>query len=421
MWPFCDRRKASEMGGVWRNAGYVATAMLVWLTGATLVGQTCGQDWWVRWLAARDARLEDRLARQQEMLDSAMEANRGYLMARVAKVIPVVFHVVWRTPEENLSDETILAVLEAMNRDFAGQNEDLWRVPEVFRSRIATGGIQFCLAGQDPSGNPSIGIIRVRTAWKEVGLSEDLYHTQAGGSDAWDPERYLNIWIADTGEFICGFGTYPGLGPMEHQGVVVAPECLRPAGPSDKVHHRTLVHEVGHYLGLRHVWDDNEDCTTDDGVADTPLQQHPYYGCPAHPQSSCGSDDLFMNFMDYVDDSCMVMFSRGQMERMLLTAALLRPGLGTGVSGCLAPSGQQQNRRPFEVFPNPAKEWIVLSFEDRSVIAGVLQLFDASGRCVLRRKGAWGGVLRIDLPELSPGIYLITWNETARLLVVGDD
>ncbi len=223
------------MGGVWRIAGYVATAMLVWLTGATLAGQTCGQEWLVRYLAARDARLEERLARQQEMLDSAMETNRGHFVARVAKVIPVVFHVVWRTPEENLSDETILAVLDGMNRDFAGQNEDLWRVPEVFRSRIAAGGIQFCLAGQDPSGTPSSGIIRVRTDWKEVGLSEALYHTQAGGSDAWDPERYLNIWIADTGEFVCGFGTYPGLVPMERQGIVVDPDCLRPVGQSGKV------------------------------------------------------------------------------------------------------------------------------------------------------------------------------------------
>lgn len=403
------------------STGYVALALGGWLMGTALGAQTCGQEWLVRYLAARDTRLEDRLARQQERLDSAMEASGGTFAPRAGVVIPVVFHVVWRTPEENLSDEVILALLEAMNRDFAGQNEDLWRVPEVFRSRIASGGIQFCLAGQDPSGNPSIGIIRVRTDWKEVGLSEALYHTQAGGSDARDPERYLNIWIADTGEFICGFGTYPGLVPVERQGIVVDPDCLRPAGQSGKVRHRTLVHEAGHYLGLRHVWEDYEDCTTDDGVADTPLQQHPYYGCPTHPQSSCGSDDMFMNFMDYVDDSCMVMFSRGQMERMCMSVELFRPRLGTGVEVCLAPSGQWQKRRPFEVFPNPAKGWIVLSFEDRSVVAGVLQLFDASGRCVWRRKGAWGGALRIDLPELSPGVYVITWNETARLLVVAGD
>ncbi len=130
---------------------------------------------------------------------------------------------------------------------------------------------------------------------------------------------------------------------------------------------------------------------------------------------------MFMNFMDYVDDTCMVMFSRGQMERMCMSADLFRPRLGTGVDVCLDPSGQWEKRRPFEVFPNPAKGWIVLSFEDRSVVAGVLQLFDASGRCVWRRKGVWGGVLRIELPELSPGVYVIGWNGTARLLVIPAD
>ena len=55
------------------------------------------------------------------------------------------------------------------------------------------------------------------------------------------------------------------------------------------------------------------------GVEDTPLQKSAYIGCPAHSQNSCGSMDMFTNFMDYVDDDCMVMFTQGQMERMIAT------------------------------------------------------------------------------------------------------
>jgi len=76
-----------------------------------------------------------------------------------------------------------------------------------------------------------------------------------------------------------------------------------------------MTHEVGHWLNLRHIWGDGR-CKRDDFVSDTPSSDNPNYGCPSYPTVNCRSNDMTMNYMDYVDDACMYMFSEGQKERM---------------------------------------------------------------------------------------------------------
>jgi len=85
---------------------------------------------------------------------------------------------------------------------------------------------------------------------------------------------------------------------------------------------RTSTHEIGHWLNLRHIWGDTEDCTGTDFVDDTPNAQLPNYGKPKFPHVSCNNGpngDMFMNFMDYVDDDSMMMFTAGQVVRMHAT------------------------------------------------------------------------------------------------------
>ncbi len=68
---------------------------------------------------------------------------------------------------------------------------------------------------------------------------------------------------------------------------------------------------MGHYLNLDHIWGGG--CNSDDGVADTPSQQTSNGGCPTlGGTSSCNTEDLHMNYMDYTNDACMYMFSAGQ-------------------------------------------------------------------------------------------------------------
>lgn len=84
---------------------------------------------------------------------------------------------------------------------------------------------------------------------------------------------------------------------------------------------RTTTHEVGHWLGLRHIWgDDSGACTQSDGISDTPNQGDDYGGqCPTGTRSSCGSNDMYMNYMDYTDDACMNMLTNGQKAVMRAT------------------------------------------------------------------------------------------------------
>jgi len=142
----------------------------------------------------------------------------------------------------------------------------------------------------------------------------------------------LNMWIGTIGGGILGYAQFPG-GSAATDGVVVDPKYFGTTGTATAPFDggRTMTHEVGHWLNLRHIWGDGR-CNRDDFVADTPTSDRPNYGCPGFPTTHCRSTDMTMNYMDYVNDDCMYMFSLGQKERM---RALFGPG---GVrEGMLAP------------------------------------------------------------------------------------
>jgi Pregnancy-associated plasma protein-A len=129
---------------------------------------------------------------------------------------------------------------------------------------------------------------------------------------------------------------------------------------------RTATHEIGHWLNLRHIWgDDGTGCTGDDFVADTPNAGGPNYGTPAFPHISCSNGpngDMFMNYMDYVDDAAMFMFTQGQVDRM--QAALDGPRSSTGVTGPCGktlvkdPPKEHPKDLPKDVIKEPVKEVI---------------------------------------------------------------
>ncbi len=242
--------------------------------------------------------------------------------------IPVVFHVIHNGDpvgtSENLDDVYIMAQLDQLNDDFRKLNTDAGNVPAEFAGLHADTEIEFCLAVQDPGGNATTGIIRHdfgQSSW-----SSSAFNSTVKPATVWDRDFYLNFWTANLSGGLLGYAQFPG-GNASTDGVV----CLwssvgsldvpHPSG-GQYDHGRTGTHEIGHWLNLYHTFQGG--CNgSGDQVADTPPVDAPNYNCPSHPHSSCGSNDMFMNYMDYVNDNCMIMFSEGQSTRM---NAIFSPG-----------------------------------------------------------------------------------------------
>lgn len=155
--------------------------------------------------------------------------------------------------------------------------------------------------------------------------------SSTGGINATSPSSYFNIWVVGNMGGILGYATFPESAGLWNDGVVIAAPYFAATGATAPYNlGRTATHEVGHYLNLRHIWGDAT-CGSD-LVADTPTQTGANYGKPTYPMyNTCGGVSrsvMFMNYMDYVDDAAMFMFSAGQKDRIQATVASAGPRAG---------------------------------------------------------------------------------------------
>jgi hypothetical protein len=291
-------------------------------------------------LLQEDAHYFERLEKIEQFTNYAISSGKVNQNKAVI-TIPVVVHVVYNTSAQNVSDAQIQSQLDVLNKDFRKLNTDLNLVPSTFTSLVADAEINFCLANRDPSGNPTTGILRVQTGQTSFSTNDGVKYASSGGSTAWPANQYLNIWVCNMSGGILGYAQFPG-GASATDGVVIGYTCFGTMGTAQAPFNkgRTATHEVGHWLNLRHIWGDAT-CGSD-LVTDTPVHNTSNYGCPSHPRSnSCGtSAEMFMNYMDYVDDACMQMFSNGQKSRMraLFVSGGARASLATS-PGCSGSTG----------------------------------------------------------------------------------
>jgi len=333
-----------------------------------------------------------------------------YAQTRDVITISVIFHVVWKEEEENISEEQILSQIQVLNDDFRALN-DQSNVPFGFQDDIADTEIEFCLAQRLPNGLATSGIIRTQTNEDIIGLKQVLYTT----SPVVDSEHYLNVWVADLGGGLNGMASFPGAEVPEKDGIVIDPNYVGTEGLAAEAqpYHlgRTLTHEIGHYLNLIHVFGPTTSgtCASDDGVADTPDSENTYLGaCPSGIEFSCESSDMWMNFMNFTDDECMSMFSNGQKMRMLAALEGERVGLQNS-DGCLSVSTNDLKEEDFtfQIYPNPATDFCIIKNLISSQSPFDISLYSTEGKKLFQQKSVRESLL-LSLENYPRGLYFIS-------------
>ncbi|MGC4034875.1 MAG: M43 family zinc metalloprotease [Chitinophagaceae bacterium] len=299
--------------------------------------------------------------KQAELLSyiQQRQLNRGNERVLAAPaVIPIVFHIVMKDPSV-VSDTQVLAQLDTINKDYAGLNGDSVRIPSAFKSVFGKSNISFCLAKRTPTGEPTTGIDRFVTTKDNFSNTdnESVKHNALGGEDAWDPSKYLNIWICDLAGDLLGYGTFPNSTSADEQGVVIDYECIPGGSLSGFNKGKTLTHEIGHYFNLYHTWgDDDGACTGTDFIADTPNQANSTAGCPTGVKTdACTMTSpgiMYENYMDYTADDCLVMFTADQVDRMETAVTTSRASLLTS-DGCLPAVLENYDAQP-RLINNPS-------------------------------------------------------------------
>lgn len=304
-----------------------------------------------KWRAEGQKKYNEYLRRKE--LQSGQRIEAGEI------IIPVVFHLVGSSAILNIiPDRDMYEQLEILNRDFAGKKAEFYKAQGVlapeFANVIGNIPVKFVLARRDPDGNTTNGIERrITTRTFSSGMIADLKSTDEGGLDAWDTDKYLNIWCATFSD-ILGIATFPftnvaDFGPQGvciDLGVLGANPCRGYYSPLYN-EGATLSHEVGHYFYLWHTFGDNAACNNLDfriqpgwpltpaaSNDDTPREKandntmygnvSGFYtdGCSPSPPGI-----MYMNFMNYFDDRSLFMFTNGQKERVLATLNMYRNDL----------------------------------------------------------------------------------------------
>ncbi len=224
--------------------------------------------------------------------------------------IPVVINIL-ESSYLDVTDDQIDTQIRILNEDFTNGNLNTRSVPYEFKNLVADVNITFEL-NTSVGDNGVIREISSKTSW---GTNDAMKYSSQDGIDATNPDKNLNIWVCEIGGGILGYAQFPG-GTSATDGVVIGSDFFGENTAGGQYGHgRTATHEVGHWLNLRHIWGDGR-CKRDDFVSDTPSSDRPNYSCPTYPTAHCRSNDMTMNYMDYVDDNCMYMFSFGQNDRM---------------------------------------------------------------------------------------------------------
>ncbi len=343
----------------------------------------------------------------------------GNIDNRSESYIPVVIHVVMREPMQPVSVAQALQQLDVLNADFGARGNNIGKLRDEFRSLIGDAQMQFCLATVDPQGQPTSGITHTTTTIKDIALQTGdkgriaIHWDELGGKTGWDPSRYINIWIGEYGG-ILGSASFPGMANNPGEiGLVIDPKYFGSIGTAGNSGFygggHTLTHEMGHFFGLKHIWGQGtgEDCNDSDDIGDTPNAAGPYYDCPRGLQESCGTSDMYQNFMDFTDDRCLAAFTNDQVMLMQATAAVYYPDLDVeGTCSVYADTFDTWYDQLVWSYDYSSGTYVIYN-TDGWIGKIEIQVYSVDGRLVL--EDVWEDQLSylLDLSNVGVGVYVV--------------
>jgi hypothetical protein len=354
----------------------------------------------------------------QTMLNRSSDNFLNDTLSNGVITIPVVVHVLYNDNFQKISNSQVLSQIESLNKDYNKLN-DISNIPAAFSSLAADVKIKFCLAKTDPQGIQTSGIIFKSSRITSWSANDEMKFSASGGDDAWDSRRYLNIWVCNLSGSL-GYSSLPG-SPADKDGIVIQYNVFGTTGNVKAPFNegRTLTHETGHWLGLKHLWGDV--LCGDDMIDDTPPQKSYNNGCPSFPHiSACSKDangDMFMNFMDFTDDACMSMFTNGQKTKI---RSLFAPGNARNSflssSACNEPVAEKSVSYPdtvvaitkdISLYPNPAKDFIYVEIGNNTELIGkMIIIYNLPGQQVKKQLLTSSKTI-ILINDISSGVYVV--------------
>eukprot|EP00486_Rosalina_sp_Unknown_P012688 CAMPEP_0201594468 /NCGR_PEP_ID=MMETSP0190_2-20130828/191774_1 /ASSEMBLY_ACC=CAM_ASM_000263 /TAXON_ID=37353 /ORGANISM="Rosalina sp." /LENGTH=624 /DNA_ID=CAMNT_0048054093 /DNA_START=66 /DNA_END=1941 /DNA_ORIENTATION=+ len=336
------------------------------------IGRGCGTEEYNEELLAQDPEWQKSLDEFETMWaerSAAIQAGtyKSEMEEPMMISIPIVNHVMVPTSSPTPPSSALASQMQTLVDDYSAQNSDYTSgTPVEFRG-VRSGNFGYSIS-QDPATEFK------STSTSSFSSNNNIKFSNSGGSNVISPSSKLNQWFGVLSGGLLGYAQFPG-GNSATDGVVNGIGTMSPAagGPpynlgrtaTHEIGHwlnldifgeiiqdvqiqylsvdgvvngigtmspaaggppynlgRTATHEIGHWLNLRHIWGDNTGCTNtvsiSDFVTDTPPSSSSNFGCPSGVKRCSANpytQDMYMNYMDYVEDACMVMFTQLQKAR----------------------------------------------------------------------------------------------------------